>query len=101
MEASQALNAHAKPPVAIRDVYKRFQKIGAGDLAAAGDIIDSSLPENDTRLSSVEPSSFAQLPNGIREIFENFAGPSGSPSLHSAVYALKEIPGTYHRLVQQ
>jgi len=95
MATAQALNAHAKPPTPIREVYKRFQKISAVDLATSIDVIDSSLPAEDSRLSLLDQASFVQLPSGLREIFENFAGSLCNSLALSAVYAVNDIPGTF------
>lgn len=95
MAPLQGLDAHAKPPAQIREVYKRFQKLSVRDLATASDLIDSRSSEGDSRLSLTDSASFAQLPSDLKEIFENFAGSSCGEAQQSTVFAVNDIPGTF------
>jgi hypothetical protein len=85
-----ARDAHAKPPQAIREVYKHFQKLKL-------DAVDQDDTIIDTRDFSEHPdvshSSVLQLPTNVRQTFADFAGAQISDSTMPTVYSVNAIPG--------
>lgn len=84
------LDAHAKPPEAIRQVYKHFQKLDPPKIDQDSDLIDSR------HLSSnpdVSPSSLLQIPADVRQTFIDFAGGQVSETEKAMVYSVNAIPG--------
>jgi hypothetical protein len=83
-------DAHAKPPEAIRQVYKHFQKLKP-------DAVDQDANVLDTRELSehpdVSPSSVLKLPTNVRQTFTDFAGAQINDSAIPIVYSVNAIPG--------
>ena len=85
------LDAHAKPPDSIRQIYKHFQKLNARAVDQDDGIIDThSLHENHPHVS---PTSLLQLPANIRETFTDFAGDHVAVTEEAKVYSVNAIPG--------
>jgi hypothetical protein len=86
------MDAHAKPPEAIRQVYKHFQKLKPRDFDDQdNEIIDThQLHENDPRIS---PTSLLRLPANIRETFIDFAGSQIGVTDEPTIYSVNAIPG--------
>jgi hypothetical protein len=85
------LDAHAKPPDSIRQIYKHFQKLNARAVDQDDGIIDThSLHENHPHVS---PTSLPQLPANIRETFTDFAGDHVAVTEEAKVYSVNAIPG--------
>jgi hypothetical protein len=83
-------DAHAKPPLAIREVYKHFQKLKP-------DAVDQDSSIIDTRELSEHPdvslSGVLQLPTNVRQTFADFAGAQTNDSTMPTVYSVNAIPG--------
>jgi hypothetical protein len=83
-------DAHAKPPEAIRQVYKHFQKLKP-------DAVDQDCSIIDTRQLSehpdVSPSSLLDLPMSVHQTFTDFAGVQINDSAMPTVYSVNAIPG--------
>lgn len=85
------LDAHAKPPEAIRQVYKYFQKLRPQALDQDENIIDTiQVHDENPHLS---PTSLLQLPADLRETFIEFAGVSIPEVEQPAIYSVNAIPG--------
>lgn len=84
------LNAHAKPPETIRQVYKHFQKLDPRKIDHDGDLIDFRHLESS---SDVSPSSLLQLPADVRQTFIDFAGGQVSETEKPVVYSVNATPG--------
>ena len=85
------LDAHAKPPDSIRQIYKHFQKLHPRAIDQDDSVIDTHLiDESHPHLSS---TSLLQLPANIREIFTNFAGGQITATEEAKVYNVNAIPG--------
>jgi len=83
-------DAHAKPPEAIRQVYKHFQKLKPSALDQDSTIIDTrQLSEH----PDVSLSDLLQLPANVRRTFTDFAGTQISDSAMPAIYSVNAIPG--------
>jgi hypothetical protein len=83
-------DAHAKPPEAIRQVYKHFQKLKP-DAVDQDSIIIDTLQLRDH--PGVSLSSLVQLPTNVRQAFTDFAGAQIRNSAMPAVYSVNGIPG--------
>ena len=85
------LDAHAKPPEAIRQVYKHFQKLNPRAVDQDKDIIDTSqVHDGHPHLS---PTSLLQLPADLRETFIKFADVQVPEVEQPAIYSVDAIPG--------
>ena len=85
------LDAHAKPPDSIRQIYKHFQKLNPRAVDQDDGIIDThSLHENHPHVS---PTRLLQLPANIRETFTDFAGDHVAVTEEAKVYSVNAIPG--------
>jgi hypothetical protein len=86
------MDAHAKPPEAIRQVYKHFQKLKPHAFDDQdNDIIDThQLHEHHSKVS---PTSLLQLPANIRETFIDFAGSQIGEIEEPKIYVINAIPG--------
>ena len=83
-------DAHAKPPDAIRQVYKHFQKLKPDAVDQDNSIIDTrQLREH----PDVSPSSVLQLPTSVRQTFTDFVGVQINDSTMPTVYSVNAIPG--------
>lgn len=83
-------DAHAKPPEAIRQVYKHFQKLKPVAVDQDKSIIDTcQLREH----PDVSASSLLQLPTNVRQTFTDFAGAQINDSTIPTVYSVNAIPG--------
>ena len=81
-----ALDAHAKPPDSIRQIYKHFQKLNPRAVAQDDSVIDIQLlNESHPHLS---PTSLLQLPTNIRETFTNFVGGQITATEEPKVYSV-------------
>lgn len=89
------LDAHAKPPARIREVYKEFQKAKPADLERNPRLLqfgETSKPENEHR-------GLATLPVELRQIFCDFLGAADACDLpeqdmkERKCYEIPEIPG--------
>jgi len=85
------LDAHAKPPDSIRQIYKHFQKLDPRAVDQDNGIIDTHLLYEDHPYMSL--TSLLQLPANIREIFTNFAGGQIAATEEAKVYSVNAIPG--------
>lgn len=87
-----AMDAHAKPPEAIRQVYKHFQKLNPRVFDSQdNDIIDShQLNERHPRVS---PTTSLQLPANIRDTFTEFVGAQLTDTEEPKIYSVDAIPG--------
>jgi alkylated DNA repair protein alkB family protein 1 len=85
------LDAHAKPPDSIRQIYKHFQKLNPRAVDQDNGIIDTRLLHEGH--PHVSPTSLLQLPANIREIFTNFAGGQITATEEAKVYSVHAIPG--------
>ena len=85
------LDAHAKPPEAIRQVYKHFQKLNPRALDQDDDVIDTHQLHD--QHPHVSPSSLLQLPANIRETFTDFVGGQVTIADEAKVYSVNAIPG--------
>jgi hypothetical protein len=90
---SVSLDPHARPPAAIQEVYKRFQKLGIKAIEDDSKVIDIRHLEKDGRVFRASTSSLVQLPANIRGIFVDFAGDLSLPAEPTSVYGITEIPG--------
>lgn len=79
------LDAHAKPPDAIRQIYKRYQKFDED-----ADIIDTLRLQDSQHVSL---SNLVQLPADIRQVFLDFAGSQTDSPDDPKVYHVDAIPG--------
>ncbi|KAK3717419.1 hypothetical protein LTR37_005808 [Vermiconidia calcicola] len=102
------IDAHAKPPAAIKEVYKKFQKLDAAKLDEQHpDLLDlsSSSARND---DLVQVSHIRELPCDLRQVFLDFLTSSADHitsreargNLHghqqrTTVYEFKILPGLY------
>jgi hypothetical protein len=86
------MDAHAKPPEAIRQVYKHFQKLKPRDFDDQDNEITDThqLHENDPRIS---PTGLLRLPANIRETFIDFAGSQIGETDEPTIYSVNAIPG--------
>lgn len=84
------LDAHAKPPEAIRQVYKHFQKLSPRAVDEDSNIVDASKLNGN---SNVSPLSILQLPADVRQTFIDFAGGQVSETEKPVVYSVNAIPG--------
>ena len=85
------LDAHAKPPTSIRQIYKHFQKLDPRAVDKDDGIIDTqSLHDSHPHVS---PTSLLQLPADIRETFTNFVGGQIAATEEPKVYSVNAIPG--------
>lgn len=84
------LDAHAKPPDAIRQVYKHFQKLDPRRVDQDDAIIDTCHLDGNSHVSA---SSLLQLPANIRQTFVNFAGTQVGETESLKVYSVNAIPG--------
>jgi hypothetical protein len=89
------LNAHAKPPSSLRDVYKEYFKLKAKTLETYPDLIQfdecSSIARGD-----VQQSRLMSLPADLREMFSEFlrkATDDYNDPLGKVVYEVPDVPG--------
>ena len=85
------LDAHAKPPESIRQIYKHFQKLGPCAVDQDDGIIDTHLLHGSHPY--VSSTSLLQLPANIRETFTNFVGGQTTATEEPKVYSVNAIPG--------
>lgn len=99
------LDAHAKPPPRLREIYKDFQKLKLPALALSPDLIgfDDAGKTTDARLQTTKTAS---LPAELRQVFLDFLDdkslidPAHSPSDdigHAVVYEIPNVPGKQSR----
>lgn len=84
------LDAHAKPPDAIRQIYKRYQKLTPRAFDEDADIIDTLRLQDSQHVSL---SNLVQLPADIRQVFLDFAGSQTDSPDDPKVYHVDAIPG--------
>ena len=85
------LDAHAKPPDSIRQIYKHFQKLHPRAIDQDDSIIDTHLI--DESLPHLSLTSLLQLPANIRETFTNFVGGQITATEEPKIYSVNAIPG--------
>lgn len=89
----RVLDAHAKPPVELRAIYKEFHKAKASSLPAHPDLVqfqDSTSKVN----CNVELKRCLDLPAEIRQVFNSFlCSNEDKQDFSSAVYEVPEVPG--------
>jgi hypothetical protein len=85
------LDAHAKPPDSIRQIYKHFQKLNPRVVDQDDGIIDTQLLHEDQ--PHVSPTSLLQLPANIRDVFTSFAGGGITATEEAKIYSVNAIPG--------
>ncbi|CAK4034985.1 oxidoreductase [Lecanosticta acicola] len=91
------LNAHAKPPAKIREVYKRFQKAKPFELGSHPSVLQFDANTN-TRKGIDQRRQCARLPTELRQVFCDFLKTEDGhePSLsveEKEIYEVAEIPG--------
>jgi hypothetical protein len=86
------MDAHVKPPEAIRQVYKHFQKLKPRAFDDQdNDIVDThQLHENHPHVTS---TNLLQLPANMRETFIDFAGSQIGEIDEPKIYSVNAIPG--------
>ncbi|KAK4508410.1 hypothetical protein PRZ48_002148 [Zasmidium cellare] len=85
------LDAHAKPPARLREVYKEYQKLKPSALDDSPNLIQF---DNDARPSNdqvVEDKS-VRLPNELREILSEFLSEHTDHSRNGIPFELKQTP---------
>jgi hypothetical protein len=95
-EGLSAFGPHAKPPQAIKAIYKRLQRLPHDSLDGYSDIIDLDRPD-------AQPLSILDLPCSLCEVFSSFleACDTGSSSCMlewrshdpGIVYKVDKVPG--------
>ena len=85
------LDAHAKPPTSIRQIYKHFQKLDPRAVDQDDGIIDTQILHESH--PHVSPTSLLQLPANIREIITNVVGGQITAAEEPKVYSVSAIPG--------
>lgn len=86
------LDAHAKPPDAIRQVYKHFQKLKPRAFDDQdNDIIDTH--QLHEKHPPVSPTALLQLPANIRNTFTEFVGTPLTDTGEPKIYSVDAIPG--------
>jgi hypothetical protein len=88
---ASSLDARAKPPDSIRQIYKHFQKLDLRAVDQDGGIIDTHLLHE--KHSRVTPSTLLQLPANIRDIFTDFVGGQVTVTEEAKIYSVNAIPG--------
>jgi hypothetical protein len=86
-----ALDAHAKPPDSIRQIYKHFQKLDPRAFDQDEGIIDTHFLHE--QHSHASPSSLLQLPANIRGVFVDFVGGQITATEEAKIYSVNAIPG--------
>ena len=97
---SRSLDVRAKPPAAIRDVYKHVQKLRTDALHGDPDVIDLGQDSNITS-PHLRPVPMTLLPTELRTAFLDFLGSSTSEAdvLHAilgnrqTVFEATAVPG--------
>jgi alkylated DNA repair protein alkB family protein 1 len=95
MSSKHSLDPHARPPDTVRELYKRCQKLKAGDLAQHQEVLDFQRPGFESN-PSIRKSPM--LPQGVARssIFGEFDPNFNSISTDSAdvyVYEHTAMPG--------
>jgi hypothetical protein len=86
------MDAHAKPPEAIRQVYKHFQKLKPRAFDDENhDIIDTC--QLHKKHPHVTGTSLLQLPPNIQQTFEDFVGARITETEEPVIYSVNAIPG--------
>ncbi|KAK7535243.1 uncharacterized protein J3D65DRAFT_630569 [Phyllosticta citribraziliensis] len=92
---SQSLDAHQRPPIHLRNVYKKFQKLRGHDLQSDSDIIDLTRPASVNQLH-VKRSLDSTI---TQPLFQTFLGAdaeqSTPPSASVPVYEHPSMPGLH------
>lgn len=95
------LDAHAKPPARLREIYKDFHKVKPSALDRHPNLIqfDHTGKIEDTRLKATDASS---LPEDIAQVFIDFIGDTSLPTPaarmgddtgNATVYEVSNVPG--------
>ena len=71
MDHSNKFNAHAKPPKAIKDIYKSFQKLDRKDMDKNDTLLDLK-KGNESNSGRLKQHSLGQLPTGLWQTFLDF-----------------------------
>jgi len=88
---ASSLDAHAKPPDSIRQVYKHFQKLDPRAADQDGGMIDTRLLHD--KHPHVSSTSLLELPANIKETFVDFVGHQMPATESAKVYSVNTIPG--------
>ena len=88
---ASSLDAHAKPPDSIRQIYKHFQKLDPRATDQDDGIIDTRLLHE--KHPHVSSTSLLELPANIRETFADFVGHQLPATESAKVYSVNAIPG--------
>lgn len=97
---AKELDAHAKPPAKLREVYKTYQKLKPTSINDYPGLIQFNENLNSSNDQALVVKS-AQLPTGLREILLNFLGDQSDHTKSSVpssledrlVYQVSNIPG--------
>lgn len=100
VDISNDLDAYAKPPKAIKDVYKSFQKLDRTSSNRHSHLPDLSNCERE-RVDHFKRSNIALLPMEIRQTFREFLRANGNPTvgleldldLEATIFQVISVPG--------
>jgi len=103
-----SLDAHAKPPQALRDVYKRYQKMPARDLASDTNVFDINHGHTAGFENTNDARTLLELPGDIRQVIARFlesvlqsnGGDEGHFNHEMHVFEHPDAPGRHLRLQQ-
>jgi len=90
------LDAHAKPPEAIRLLYKRHQKLPVQDINTDPEVFDF---QHQSFAGCTESS--LDLSEDIQQVFSRFLGEQVGSEVHmtqSRAYEHPRVPGTYNSI---
>ena len=101
MGRPERLDAHEKPPVAVREVYKRYQKLPSKDLDKDSEVVDfrrglSSTQQIDIRIIATQSKdhlaeTFATFINGASRSADTLAADSFPTD--ALIYEHRQLPG--------
>jgi hypothetical protein len=89
------LDAHAKPPSNLREVYKEYHKVKAKALETHPGLIQFD-GHTDSHRNDARPADMMKLPTELRQIFEHLLGRTiaeGADSTDRTVYEVPDVPG--------
>jgi len=90
------LDAHARPPEAIRLLYKRHQRLPIGDINTDPNVFDF---QRQSFAGCTESS--LDMPEDIHKVFSRFLGDDVGGDMHmtqSQAYEHPRVPGTYYSI---
>ncbi|SMQ50032.1 unnamed protein product [Zymoseptoria tritici ST99CH_1A5] len=85
------LDAHAKPPSSLRNVYKHYHKLKPTALESHPDLIQFD-GYSSSSTSHVRPTRLLDLPTELRQFFSDFLGTAHAITLPAGEHALYEVP---------